>query len=334
MRTSPVARRLSVVALLALAAVPLRSQTPFAYYPDDNVAPNYSAPGGWFPWFTNTTGIRIQFLVPASVFTTQGMTSLGSIGFFTGGSTPASTNATFSIFQVRIGPAALPALTNTFDNNLLPGTETLVYDAPFSTYPFSTGQWTDLPFSAPYALPGGAIIVDVRSQIPVGGAYLASTVSSTVPRVVNSAYTGQATGTLGASSGSKMRFAPGGNHLTVVTSGGGVGDLFVSLSDLDPAAASGFVFVTADVAHPVGTGPFFGIWPDGFTWPILTMPAAPGNPLHFLSGFPGLFPDVPFQLPAGTLSFLGGTSWDFACALFDATTVVYVGRTNVVRVAW
>lgn len=327
-------RALAVCAVVCLAASASAQQS-FAYYPDDNVAPNYAAPAGWFPWFTNATGSRLQTLVPASVFTGVVGGGLNSIGFFLGISTPANTTAVFTIMQVRIAPSPVAALTNTFATNMPPGSETLVVDLPGSTYAPSTGAWVDLSFLANYPIPTGAIIVDIQSQIPTGGAYLASTVSTTVPRCVQGTYTGQLTGTLGAASGPKMRFGYQTNNiLSVVTSGGGAGDLTASLTMINPTAGEGYLFVSATTILPVGAGPMLGLLPDGLTWSILSEPLVAGSPLHFPIGVVGVFPDVPFAVPSPALSFLAGQTWDFAAMLLNSSTATYVGRSNVVRVVW
>lgn len=320
--------------VLCWAAAFAPCQSTFAYYPDDNTGTSYAAPGGWFPWFTNATGTRLQMLVPATAFA-PGTSFLTSIGFFLGGSTPANTPATFTIMQMRIGPAAVPALTNTFATNLVPGTETLVVDLPNSTYAANQNAWVDLPFLFPFPLPAGNLIVDMQTQIPSGGAYLASTVSSSVARCVAGTYTGQATGTLGASSAPKVRFGfLSQNILDAQTGGGGAGDLTLSLTNIDPAAVTGYLLISFDTTHAVGTGPALGIWPDYNTFSILFgTPLAVGNPLHFLRA-PGFFPDVPFVVPPGSLSFLAGTSWDTVVLLLDATDVTYVGKSNVERIFW
>ncbi len=328
-------RRRALAACAAACLAASASAQNFVHYPDDNVAPNYSAPAGWFPWFTNATGTRLQTLVPASVFTGVVGGGLNSIGFFLGGSTPANTTAVFTIMQVRIAPSPVAALTNTFATNMPPGSETLVVDLPGSMYAPSTGAWVDLSFLANYPIPTGAIIVDIQSQIPTGGAYLASTVSSTVPRCVQGTYTGQATGTLGAGSGPKMRFGYQPNNiLSVVTSGGGAGDLTASLTMISPGAGAGFLFVSATTILPVGAGPMLGLLPDALTWSILSEPLVPGSPLHFPIGFVGVFPDVPFVVPSPALSFLAGQTWDFGAMILDPSGTTYLGRSNVVRVAW
>ncbi len=326
---------IAMCAAVLWAASTASAQQNFTYYPDNNVAPNFAAPGGWFPWFTNATGTRLQTLVPASTFTGVIGGGLNSIGFFLGGSTPANTTAVFTTMQVRITSAPVAALTNTFATNMPPGSETLVVDLPGSTYAPSTGAWVDLSFLANYPIPTGAIIVDIQTQIPSGGAYLASTVSSLVPRCVQGTYTGQPTGTLSAGSGPKMRFGYQPNNiLSVVTSGGGAGDLTMSLTMISPGAVEGFMFVSATTILPVGTGPMLGLLPDAITWSILSEPLVAGSPLHFPIGVLGFFPDVPFAVPSPALSFLAGQSWDFGAMILGAGGTTYLGRSNIVRVLW
>lgn len=320
---------------VALLLAPAKAQS-FLYYPDDNTGASYSAPAGWYPWYTNTTGSRLQILVPASAFSGFPGGVLTSIGSYLGNSVPAgAASVTFSIFQVRIGPAAVPALTNTYAANLLPGTETLVIDAPGVTLPVNAaGSWQDVPFTAPWVYPGGDLIVDFQTQIPAGGPYFHSTVSSAVPRCVSATYTGQTTGTLGASSGTKVRFGYNPeNILTATTSGMGTGDLSLSLTSITWGYTEGYVLFTDSAAGQPGSGPFFGLWPTAMTWTILGVPASPGNPLHFLAGFPSFFPDATFTVGAGTLSSLAGQTWDAAAVVLGAG-FTYLGRSNVQRLNW
>lgn len=197
---------LSIVVLAVLAAA---APAQFVHYPDDNTPPNAATPGGWYPWFTNATGVRYQIRIPATAFAAVPLPiNLTSIGFVLG-TTNTGVAATYSLMQFRLGPSAVAALTNTFATNLLPGTETLVADASGQTYQpqVTTGVWIDIPFPAVFPYGGGDLILDVQSQIPSGGAYHRSAVSSLVPRLTNTAYTGsQTTGTLGSSSGVKVRF--------------------------------------------------------------------------------------------------------------------------------
>jgi len=323
----------SACALLLVSAL-APGQT-FAYYPDDNTGGSYAAPAGWYPWFTNITGSRLQIFVPASAFSSvNGL--VNSIGGFLGNSLPVgNASVTFANFTVKIGPAGVPALTNTFDTNLPPANATLVVNAPGLTLPVNpAGGWQDVAFLAPYALPGGNLVIDFESSIPSGGAYFHSSVSSLVPRCVAATYTGQATGTLSATSGTKIRlgYTPE-NVLIATTSGSGAGDLSLSLTLINPLATEGFLLITDAPIGPPNSGPMFGIWPSAITWNILTSPAAPGNPLHFTVGPVGIFPDTPINAPAPTLAFLAGQTWDVV-ALLLGPGYLYVGRSVASRIVW
>ncbi|HYC78230.1 MAG TPA: hypothetical protein VEI02_11445 [Planctomycetota bacterium] len=122
--------------------------------------------------------------------------------------------------------------------------------------------------------------------------------------------------------------------LQATTSGGGVGDLFVSLTEFPPAMTRGWTLISTDATHPVDTGPFLGIWPTQTLWDVLSFTPSFGNPLAWITGVPpGFFPTTPLTVPAGTLSFLNGQTWDFVILGTDAFGS-YVGRSNVVRVQW
>jgi hypothetical protein len=324
------------VALVLAAALPCQAQS-FAYYPDDNTAPNFAAPAGWYPWFTNATGSRLQILVPASALAsiTGPITSIG--GFLgNSGPTAGAASVTFANFQVRIGPAGVPALTNTFATNLVPGTETLVVDSPGLTLPVNpAGGWQDVPVSVPYIPPGGAIVVDFQTSIPVaGGVYFLSSVSSTVPRCVAATYTGQATGTLSSGSGTKVRFGyTPDNILVATTTGGGTGDLFLSLTMITPGAVEGYTLATTTTVGPLNSGPLFGIWPSQLTFDVINTPVAVGNPLHFLVGIPGVFPDAPIFVPAPALAFLAGQTWDVVAVVLGPG-LTYLGKSTPNRLVW
>ncbi len=118
------------------------------------------------------------------------------------------------------------------------------------------------------------------------------------------------------------------------TSGGGVGDLVIhGVPKVGvPTAATGFMFLSFTPAATVGGGPFLGILPDGTTFGILATPAAVGDILHWVNT-PGLFPNVPFAVPAGTLAFLAGQTVDFVQA--DLTPGMLLANvSNVDRVTF
>jgi hypothetical protein len=125
------------------------------------------------------------------------------------------------------------------------------------------------------------------------------------------------------------------NVLAVTQSGPGVGDLAISLTLISPTATEGYMLITFDTSHTVGSGPFFGVYPDAGTWELLiTTPLLDSNPIHFpVPSIFGGFPNSTFTAPPGSLSFLTGQSADFAAALF-APALTYAGKSNVVRVSF
>jgi hypothetical protein len=123
------------------------------------------------------------------------------------------------------------------------------------------------------------------------------------------------------------------NIFTAVTSGGGVGDLSLSLTSISPGAVEGYMLVTSAPIGGVGTGPLFGIWPSGETWALIATPLAVGNPLHFVVGIPGAFPDTGFSVPAGTLSYLAGQTWDLVCVV-AGPSLTYLGHSQAQRMGW
>ena len=123
------------------------------------------------------------------------------------------------------------------------------------------------------------------------------------------------------------------NMLSGSTTGGGVGDLSLSLTDLSPGASRGFTLVTAATSAPLATGPLLGIFPDAITWSLLQSPELPGNPLHFPVGIPGLFPDTPFLLPPGGIAVPPGTALDFVSLLLTPAWD-YSGHSNVLRIVF
>ncbi len=121
--------------------------------------------------------------------------------------------------------------------------------------------------------------------------------------------------------------------LTATTGGAGTGDLNLALYGLPAATTDGFTLITLDTSGALGTGPTFGIFPDATTFSLLALQPQPGNPLRWLSGFPGLFPDSPFSVPPGVLSFLAGSSWRLVAVAFGPP-YQYLKYSNAVQLNW
>jgi hypothetical protein len=122
------------------------------------------------------------------------------------------------------------------------------------------------------------------------------------------------------------------NVLTVTQSGAGVGDLSIGLTNITPTGIEGWTLISFDVSGTAGAGPLMGIRPDFGTWTLfLNSPLADGVPFHFPnpSAF-GAFPNSPYVLPPGAVSFLAGTSADFSVFFVNAS-FSYDSRSNVVR---
>ncbi len=128
----------------------------------------------------------------------------------------------------------------------------------------------------------------------------------------------------------KIDYVPAvGFYLTAQTTGGGAGDLTLTgvVSASYPAAVRGYTLISFTPSVPTGSGPLAGIVPDGVTWPILFLAPSVGNPLHYLNT-PGFFPDVPFAVPAGSLTSLAGITADFVQIGFGAFDQ-FVFKSNV-----
>ncbi len=123
------------------------------------------------------------------------------------------------------------------------------------------------------------------------------------------------------------------NILSATTTGGGVGDLTMALTNISASAVEGFTFITSTTPTAVGLGPVFGITPDALTWPILTWPLGVGDPLHFVVGAPGVYPAAPLVVGPGALSVFTGSSFDMVSVVF-APGFVLAGLSNVQRLNW
>ncbi len=112
----------------------------------------------------------------------------------------------------------------------------------------------------------------------------------------------------------------------------GAGDLYLWAPQPLAAWNEGWTLVSVDTSGPVGSGWFFGLYPDPATWAFVSIPAAPGYPPHFVNvGNPGIWPEAAFTAPAGTLTSLAGLKMDVTVVYFDASYYL-IGNTAVSRV--
>ena len=122
------------------------------------------------------------------------------------------------------------------------------------------------------------------------------------------------------------------NVLTVAQTGPGVGDLFITLTQISPTATAGWTLISADTSGFKGTGSLFGIEPDALTWALLfSSVLADGNIFQFPVPSPtGAWPNTGFFLPPGSVSSLAGLTLDFGVVLVGPG-LVYDGKSNVER---
>jgi hypothetical protein len=99
-----------------------------------------------------------------------------------------------------------------------------------------------------------------------------------------------------------------------------------------PGATSGYLFVSFAIPPVLGSGPFFGLIPDSFTWSIVTTPAAVGGLTHWILA-PGFFPNVPLVLPPGSLAGLIGSTVDLRQIDLTASGTI-ANLTNIDRITF
>jgi hypothetical protein len=114
----------------------------------------------------------------------------------------------------------------------------------------------------------------------------------------------------------------------------GVADVLITAvpSVAVPGSTEGFTFASFATPTPLGGGWVFGLTPDALLLSIVSIPAAIGNPLHYVV-WPGAYPDVPFAIgPGGLIPFIGMTI-DFVQASFGpGFTLLHVS--NAARVTF
>lgn len=110
---------------------------------------------------------------------------------------------------------------------------------------------------------------------------------------------------------------------TLTVASCGQGDLYLATPAPPVGWMDGFTFLSLATTAPRGLGWFFGLYPDLYTFTVLGLPPAPGNPLHFTNvGNPALFPDAPLNFPPGSFANLAGLVMDTVVVYRDAAGVL------------
>lgn len=325
-----------------------------AYFPD-----NVPSTGGanTIPYRESTWGVSgytSYHVYPAAVLTAAGVPAgafLTDLALAPTNATGASGTINIAISKVTIGHLALnPPVAGQWLNNV--ATPTTLWDTATDgplTFPWTADTWVSHPIAchgagfawdgvtdviffqtmAGTSTPGGGWTGGFSVHSAPTGSYIRHGLNAYNPTVGTAPST---TGVLGMRI--RMTFGSSGCFgLNATTTGGGVGDLNLSLINLPLATVEGFLLATSTTVGIAGSGPVFGIWPSAVMFDCINSPAAAGNPLHFLAGFPGVWPDAPIFVPPGALSGLAGQTWDIVVVALGAG-LTYVNHTNTARLNW
>jgi serine protease AprX len=112
----------------------------------------------------------------------------------------------------------------------------------------------------------------------------------------------------------------------------GTGSVHLELVNIPTGTTEGYCVFSHATAGILGQGPLAGLYPDILSFACLTSPLAAGNPFHFPVPASGLFPEIPFDLPAGALPFPAGSRTDGIAVLRLAGGTFR--STSVTRVTW
>ena len=342
------ARSLCVVILVASGV-----SAQVAYFPDNLPATGATNTIPYRDSSWAASGYTSYHVYPAATLAAAGVPAgavLTDLAIAPTNATGASGTINIPIAQVYVGHLAMsPPVAGQWLNNVA-GPVTLwdtAADGPL-TFNWTADTWVSHPIAchgAGFAWDGVTDVIFYTSfggtSVPGGGwtggfsvhtgsTYIRHGLSGYLPTV------GTAPSTTG-SAGMRIRltFSPAVTCFGLLggTTGGGVGDLTLTVINLPVGVTEGFTLVTASPVGGPNSGPLLGIWPDATTISAVASPAGAGNPLHFVTGVPGVYPDAPFAVPAGTLSFLGGQVWD-TVVVGLAPGFVYVNRTGVLRLNW
>ena len=113
------------------------------------------------------------------------------------------------------------------------------------------------------------------------------------------------------------------------------GAIRYSVRNIPAGTFTGWTLVSADTSSPVQQGPIAGFAPDSLTLAIIDTQGAAtvGGLFHWIHGFPGFFPDAPFEFPAGTAALLAGLTFDHVAVALDPLGALN-GISTVARIAY
>jgi hypothetical protein len=255
---------------------------------------------------------------------------------------------TYSQVQITMASSQFnhPTTSSSLANNLDPNDTVVVYNGPITIPPYTTTAAIPAPWLITLPLVNlfefdpsrqRDLVIEIRvlGTAPVGSGLFI--LDGTFPN----AFVGQrghrsnglatvsdwANGDAGLVC--QIQYSLGNSSdmdLQLVTSGGGVGDLFYQVSNLPVGTVEGYTLIslvpTSTFAVPFGEGPLLGIWPDSVTFLILSSPAALGDPFHWISPAGGFFPDSPIAVGPGTLTQFAGLTFECSAVALDATRAI------------
>ena len=105
---------------------------------------------------------------------------------------------------------------------------------------------------------------------------------------------------------------------------------------LPDTALQGWTVATFTPASPVGSGPMFGIIPDGVSWFILGTYLQPtlGHPFHWTAtGSSAFYPHAPIVVPPGAMSAFAGNTWQYVSIALGPGLGLQA-FSNVTEVTW
>lgn len=196
-------RTISCLAALLTACASLSAQQLTVDYPDSTL----NAPQGQYPIYTPTTGLAVrgQILCPPTFpglpTTPRTVTRIG---------VQISGQELYAEFVVRAGSSTQPSLTPTWATNLpdqriqVDESNTILQGGLNGTT--ASNIWVEYPLAFPFQwTPGESIVLDITARSAVSGVYCRTAIGTGVGRCINTAYTGQANGSVSTSGGIKFR---------------------------------------------------------------------------------------------------------------------------------